>query len=174
MSLEQHDDRRMRKPRSRQRLSGRACALALACKRYALERNLAVEQLVVRPPHLPEAARAEPLQQPVAIQHDRVRSRNGGRRRAARRAPRSTGERVRGLHRMLAFATGACGPCQRPSDGGAMAENLHPRHKSGRQSYLGTSRIPARSSFCRFSMMARTQSLDHRPERPAGRRGMCR
>lgn len=66
--LVQGDDRRMREARGGQRLARRPLAVAVRAEQDPLKGDLAMQQLVVRAPDLPETAASESLEQPVATE----------------------------------------------------------------------------------------------------------
>ena len=78
--LVQRDDRRVRQARGRERLPRGTLAVAVGAERDTLDRDLAMQELVVRAPDDAEAAGAETFEQAVAIEHDLLDS--GGRFRA--------------------------------------------------------------------------------------------
>ena len=98
--LVQRDDRRVREPRRGERLAGRAVAVDGRAEMYALDRDLAAQQLVVRAPDDAEAAAAELLEQAVAPEHELV---GVGSRVAARARDAATRGRIR---RLVVLAAG--------------------------------------------------------------------
>ena len=90
--LVQRHDRGVRQAGARERLTHRPLAVVPGSEGDPLQGHLALQQLVRGPPHDAEAARAEALVQPVALQHELPGGRGAGRR-APEDAPRGRLER---------------------------------------------------------------------------------
>ena len=153
VGLVQRHDRRMGQTRRRERLAGSALAGLRRCvvpvgdrhlrgQRYPLERDLAVQQLVIRPPDNAEPARAEALDQAIAAVQQRTLMRGPARvlgrmRRGASRGARAS-ER-RGLREPLRI--GGLGRGSAPREM-VLDEGLQRVHRVARSPSAGA--LPAR------------------------------